>query len=421
MPAVLQVRRLYLSRPEWERDVRSGKMFGVLVYDFELLNSGSGYLAAFSGTLGGQTIQPGFVPPVFDLMHSGSWFREEEANISALNHQIDDILDSHRGEEICGEDGRLIADLRHERKVRSQALQQWLFSQYTFYNIKGVGCRMQDLFTAGNIPSGTGDCCAPKLLQEAFRLSLKPLAVVEWNSADDRFYPPCMERCYPLLRHMLDGLNAEPDPRMEYANAVAAQLHTVYEDDDILLVNKPSGLLSVPGKEFYPNVMELTGCLVVHRLDQDTSGLMLLAKNRMACSALQRQFERREVRKMYIALLERPMEISEGDIRLPLRPDIDNLPHQMVDVEHGRSAITHYQIVGNTPDGHARVLLYPQTGRTHQLRVHCSSTFGLDNPILGDRLYGKISASRLMLHAEIIRFAHPTSGRIMNFDVSTDW
>lgn len=421
LPAVEQVRQMYRSHSEWSADITSGKMFGVLVYDFAQLVHGGGYLAAFSGTLGGKTIQPGFVPPVYDLMGPDSRFVEEEKNISEINRKLDELQKQHAG-IVRGADGRLIAELRHERKVRSQELQQWLFDQYIFYNIKGVGRRTSQLFATRQIPSGTGDCCAPKLLQEAFRQGVKPLAIVEWNSADNHFYPPCMERCYPLLRHMLDGLDAEPDPRMQTMQNLAKQLKVVYEDDYLMLVDKPSGLLSVPGKEFYPNVEELTGALIVHRLDQDTSGLMLLAKDRTTQSVLQRQFERREIHKVYSAILEKPEHNTSGVIRLPLRADIANRPRQIVDVHHGKPSVTHYQLIDNTPDGHAKVLLYPETGRTHQLRVHCSDARGLDNPILGDRLYGHAeSASRLMLHAQSIEFLHPQTGQNVHFTSEAPW
>lgn len=401
--AMQQVRRLYLSKPEWEKDVREGKTFGVLVWE-------GGYLAAFSGTLGGKTIQPGFVPPVFDLQHPGSYFLQEEAVISAINRRLASEQVTPR--EIC--------ELRHERKIRSHALQQWLFSQYIFLNIKGGQATLAQLFGNVRIPSGAGDCCAPKLLQEAFRRGIRPLAVAEWNSRDDSFTPPCTTRCRPILMHMLDGMEYEPDPRMTAYMAVADKMQTLYSDEHILVVNKPSGLLSVPGREFYPSVQSITGCLPAHRLDQDTSGIMLLARDAATLANLQRQFEHRTVHKQYQALLQHEMQAgSEGEITLPLRPDFDNLPHQVADPVHGRRAHTHYTVKENI-NGHAHLILTPHTGRTHQLRVHCAHPQGLDNPILGDRLYG-IPDAQLMLHASYLEFQHPVSGETTKISCIPEW
>jgi tRNA pseudouridine32 synthase/23S rRNA pseudouridine746 synthase len=193
----------------------------------------------------------------------------------------------------------------------------------------------------------------------------------------------------------------------------------VYEDDVFVVVNKPSGLLSVPGKEFLPSVESITGCLSVHRLDQDTSGLLVLAKSAAVQAELRRQFEQREVQKRYEAILEREMPVGEeGEIRLPLRPDIENRPRQIVDMAHGKSALTRYKVIGNT-DGHAHLQLVPHTGRTHQLRVHCAEAFG--NPILGDRLYGREVASRLMLHAGELSFTHPKTGERLCFTCTPEW
>lgn len=406
IPAMESVREYYLSVPQWQKDVREGKMFGVLVYEDKGKLS---YLAAFSGTLDGRTCQPGFVPPVFDIQGEGKYFLEEEAEISAINRYLESGQASAR--EVC--------DLRHERKERSRALQRWLFSRYSVSNIKGESNNLLNIFAPAVPPGGAGDCCAPKLLQEAFRLGIRPLAIAEWNSADGKFYPPCTGRCRPILAHMLRGLDAEPDPRMEGYEKTASQLATLYEDSCIVLVNKPSGLLSVPGKEFLPSVESMTGCLSVHRLDQDTSGLLLLAKNPDMQTELRRQFERREVEKHYEAVLEREMPVGEcGTIRLPLRPDIGNRPRQVVDMENGKSALTEYQVLENI-NGHAHLLLTPHTGRTHQLRVHCAQ--GLKNPILGDRLYGNNPSGRLMLHAGELSFTHPATGERLTFTCTPEW
>ena len=191
----------------------------------------------------------------------------------------------------------------------------------------------------------------------------------------------------------------------------AASGSIVFQGEDIVVVSKPSGMLSVPGKDDLPNVQnsmksrfsEATGPMIVHRLDMDTSGLMVLALTDERYHQLQEMFLKHQVEKTYIALLEHPMAVGqEGEIRLPLRPDIDDRPRQMVDPVHGRTAVTLYRVVGEK-DGHALVELRPQTGRTHQLRVHCAHPQGLDNPIVGDRLYGT-AGPRLMLHAARLRF-----------------
>lgn len=411
IPAIKRVREYYLSVPEWRKDVEEGKMFGVLIYE-DSVSSGEEplpFLAAFSGTLGGKTCQPGFVPPVFDIQGEGRYFLEEEAEISAINRYLDSGQATPR--EVC--------DLKHERKERSRALQRWLFARYSVSNISGEKSSLLDIFAPAVPPGGAGDCCAPKLLQEAFRRGVRPLAIAEWNSADNEFYPPCTGRCRPILAHMLKGLDAESDPRLKEYNRLVGKLKMVYEDDVFVVVNKPSGLLSVPGKEFLPSVESITGCLSVHRLDQNTSGLLVLAKSLAVQADLRRQFEQREVQKRYEAILEREMPVGEeGEIRLPLRPDIENRPRQIVDMAHGKSALTRYKVIGNM-DGHAHLQLVPHTGRTHQLRVHCAEAFG--NPILGDRLYGREVASRLMLHAGELSFTHPKTGERLCFTCTPEW
>ncbi len=420
LPAMEQVRAYYMSVPQWQKDVREGKTFGVLVYEgtalpfppppsAEPMPAGLSFLAAFSGTLEGKTCQPGFVPPIFDIQSQGRYFLEEEANISAINRRLDS------GQATASE----VCSLRHERKMRSRALQRWLFGRYNILNAEGKSQDLLSIFSPAVPPGGAGDCCAPKLLQEAFRRGLRPLAVAEWNSADDTFSMPCTGRCRPILSFMLEGLDAEADPRLAHYLPLTERLATVWEDEHLCVVCKPSGLLSVPGKEFLPSVESLTGHLSVHRLDQDTSGLLVLAKTPEVQVALRRQFECRQVEKRYEALLERSMPLGcQGEIALPLAPDILNRPRQVVDREHGKNARTSYKVLDNE-GGHARLALYPHTGRTHQLRVHCAQ--GLGNAILGDRLYGSGVDHQLRLHAAELGFFHPVTGKRLTFICTPEW
>ncbi len=412
LPAVEEVRRMYMSHGEWAEEIGAGKMFGVLIYE-------GGYLAAFSGTLGGKTVQEGFVPPVFDsVCGGGGYFKREEAEISAINGRIA----AYESMGLKGEAGRMVAELRGERRARSRALQGWLFDNYVFVNGRGMRKSLTEIFApyGGAIPSGSGDCCGPKLLQAALLGGIRPLAMVEWNSANDRFCRPCTQRCRPILEFMLDGLNAERDPELVAYESVMNGLRVVYEDEWLWVVDKPGGLLSVCGKEFLPSVLSMTGGLEVHRLDMDTSGLMLVAKEAGVQRALRMAFERREVYKVYDALLEREMVVgSEGVIDLALRADVANRPRQVVDVVGGKVAVTRYQVVGNM-GGCAHVRLFPQTGRTHQLRVHCASAEGLGNAIVGDRLYG-VGADGLRLNASVLGFVHPVTGREMVFKCSAKW
>lgn len=305
--------------------------------------------------------------------------------------------------------------LQRERHERSSALQQWLFQQYSFLNASGERRSLTDLFSPAVPPAGAGECCAPKLLQAAYTEGLQPLCMAEfWLGAspvnevrtEGHFYPACNGKCRPILNHMLGGLDVDPNPLLSANERLLSRLHIIYNDGEMAVVSKPSGMLSVLGKDDLPNVKDAIlsaipsarGPLIVHRLDMDTSGLMLIALTEEKYHELQELFLERRVHKVYHALLEHEMpEGQEGDICLPLRPDYDDRPRQMVDEEHGKPALTHYRVLGNK-GGHALLELRPITGRTHQLRVHCAHALGLANPIVGDRLYGK-PAERLMLHA----------------------
>lgn len=323
-----------------------------------------------------------------------------------------------------------IAQLQQERHERSIALQQWLFRQFTFLNARGEEKSLLNLFSPAIPPSGAGECCAPRLLQAAYKEGLQPLCMAEfWVGAsptnevrlDGHYYPACRSKCLPILTHMLEGLDVEPNPLLADQEKLLAQLHIIYNNGELAVVSKPAGMLSVPGKDGLPNVQDALksaissakGPLIVHRLDMDTSGLMLVALTEEKYHELQDLFLHRQIHKVYHALLEREMPVGqEGTINLPLRPDIDDRPRQMVDREHGKPAETHYKVLANR-EGHALLELKPITGRTHQLRVHCAHPQGLNNPIVGDRLYGK-SGGRLMLHAYAITFEGKTFTDTMN-------
>ena len=297
-----------------------------------------------------------------------------------------------------------IGELQQERHNRSIALQQWLFRQFSFLNAKGESKNLTELF-ASTPPSGAGECCAPRLLQAAYKEGLQPLCMAEfWVGDSPRdelrkegyFYPACNSRCKPILGHMLQGLRVEENPLLSKKDLT---LETVYRDEEMAVVVKPHGMLSVPGKDDLPSVQgivremfpQATGHMIVHRLDMDTCGLMVIALTDDMYHKLQEDFRYHRIRKTYRALLEREMPVGQqGEIRLPLRPDIMDLPRQMVDYQHGKTAITYYKVLENVGN-HSLVELQPQTGRTHQLRVHCAHPDGLNNPIVGDRLYGSPS------------------------------
>ncbi|MCF0159895.1 MAG: RluA family pseudouridine synthase, partial [Bacteroidaceae bacterium] len=297
---------------------------------------------------------------------------------------------------------------------------------------------LMEIFKGNIPPGGTGECCAPKLMQAAYRQGWKPLCMAEfWMGPSPKdelrmegnYYPACRSKCKPILSFMMEGLDVEPNPLLEKNKAVINQLKIIYEDEAIAVVDKPSGMLSVPGKEELPSVYSVmkerlpqaVGPLIVHRLDMDTSGLMLIAKTEDAYHCLQQQFITHQIEKEYVALLDDSLTenppTGEGVIDLPLCVNPYDRPRQMVSATYGKRAITHYLIEGRTSEGRIRVRFIPQTGRTHQLRVHAAHPDGLGCPIVGDNLYGK-PADRLYLHAEKITFYHPISGEKTTFTVA---
>lgn len=325
--------------------------------------------------------------------------------------------------------------LKTERKKRSAALQQKLFEQFRMLNARG---EIKDLCTIfeqtvhKTPPAGAGECALPKLLQYAYLHQLKPLAMAEfwWGNSPKTevrhhgyYYPSCKGKCEPILQHMLQGLKVDKNPLSANAHK-KEELEIVFEDEWLVVVNKPSGMLSVPGKEeeadsVYHRVKarypEATGPMIVHRLDMATSGLLLVAKTKEVHQHLQEQFMNRSIKKRYVALLDRSeqngLPEETGTINLPLCLNPLDRPRQMVSEEYGKPAVTEYRIL-NYSDKYIRIAFYPLTGRTHQLRVHAAHHQGLNCPILGDELYGK-KADRLYLHAEYLEFRHPVYGDII--------
>ena len=386
------------------------------------------FLAAYSGLLEGRNDWEYFVPPVYDAQQPDGYFKTKEREISLIAHQQDNSPST------------LLPP--PSSKQLSQELQEWLFHQYQLLNARGETKDLVDIWQSyyhkeklrrkfPMPPGGTGDCCAPKLLQYAYQHGLKPLCMAEfwWGAVTKtelrqhlNYYPACRGKCKPILTWMLQGLEVDPDP--ESLGFAHLEIPVVYEDEWLLVVNKPSGLMSVPGRiEQYSveTVMQkrYPGSFIAHRLDMGTSGLLIVAKSIEVYRPLQEQFIKHLVRKKYIALLEAADDsgfsrtarngpcksaAKKGTINLPMRPDPMNRPRQVVDMEHGKRAVTDYEFISPNI-----IALYPQTGRTHQLRIHCAHPDGIGRPIVGDELYGT-KGERLMLHAAEIWFTHPVTG-----------
>lgn len=493
--AAQEVQANIASVDAWREEIGCGKMFGVLVVERD---GQLGFLAAYSGLLAGRNDWPYFVPAVYDLLQPDGHFKKGEDEISDINRRVYELehCDERKAlqtelrsmeteaatvlaeykentrlkKETLDGDERIhfsqfanaelrrmkkayeekannirlrlqkkdseIADLKQTRRLKSDELQRWLFSQFRMLNARGERRDLCQIFaeaTGGIPPSGAGECCAPKLLQYAFGHALRPVCMAEfWWGESPRaevrhhlnYYPACRGKCKPILEFQLQGLDVDPDPR---AADEEHDLQIVYDDADICVVVKPSGMLSVPGKSQRRSVLSemhrlfpaAEGPLIVHRLDQDTSGLMVVAKTMAAYLDLQRQFCEHTIRKKYVALLSRqPNRANEGTLRLPLRPDHLDRPRQVVDSEHGKVAVTDYRIENS--DGRIVAELFPHTGRTHQLRVHCAHADGLNAPIVGDTLYGRdaytaSAASRLCLHAATITLRHPRTHETLTF------
>ncbi|ALB40992.1 pseudouridine synthase [Anabaena sp. WA102] len=314
-----------------------------------------------------------------------------------------------------------IAVLKQQRKQLSRHLQTEMHAAYSLINFQGQSLSLQQLLPTGT-PTGTGECCAPKLLHYAATHQLKPLAMAEFwwgnSTVEDKiqgeFYGACLERCQPLMGFLLSGLKPN-------------QVEIIYEDEWLIAVNKSSGLLSVPGRYFHNQDSVISRLrhlynqeiIAVHRLDQDTSGILLIAKDPVTYSQISKQFQKRQVSKVYEALLTGSLAINEGEINLPLWGNPDHRPYQEVDLSRGKPSLTHFRVMNREGD-YTRVEFVPLTGRTHQLRVHAADTRGLGMAILGDKLYGYHSdTDRLYLHARELRFQHPHVEKIFHLQVKT--
>ena len=530
--ACREVQEMLARRKDWQEEIAHGKMFGVLIVENVKTDTDVpkwGYLAAYSGQIGGRSDWEDFVPAVFDYLQPDGYFKTHEAEISRINQSISHLEKDERMKEarilirqLQEERKRTIAayqekmkeakakrDSRREagnlseaeeaemiresqfmkaelrrlkkslsektaletefedyqenilrlkqlRKQLSDALQQWLFSQFRMLNQEGESKDLLEIFRDEALkeypqaaiatsriaalkmvpPAGSGECCEPKLLQYAYQHGYKPLqmAMFWWGESPKeeirhhlQFYPACNGKCKPILHWMLPASTFEP----EAINlSIYDKVETLYEDREIAVIHKPEGLLSVPGKDAaQPSVYalmrrkypEATGPLIVHRLDMATSGLMIIAKTEFAYHRLQKEFLNHQIQKKYVAIISGRDIPERGIISLPLLPDYLNRPRQIVNHEQGKEAITEYEILERIDGSHLRIALYPKTGRTHQLRVHCAHQEGLNAPILGDPLYGNEKAARLHLHAEEITFEHPLTGKKITIKRKADF
>lgn len=550
--ACREVQEMLARREDWQEEIARGKMFGVLIVENVKTDTDVpkwGYLAAYSGQIGGRSDWEDFVPAVFDYLQPDGYFKTHEAEISRINQSISHLEKDERMKEARtlirqlqeerkrtiaayqekmkeakakrdsrreagnlseAEEAQMIKEsqfmkaelrrlkkslsektaqetefedyqentlrLKQLRKQLSDTLQQWLFSQFRMLNQEGESKDLLEIFRDEALkeypqaaiatsriaalkmvpPAGSGECCEPKLLQYAYQHGYKPLqmAMFWWGESPKeeirhhlQFYPACNGKCKPILHWMLppsvfespasaeNGIGGQKGPFPKQVEMLYEQVETLYEDCELTVIHKPAGQLSVPGKDAaQPSVYalmrrkypEATGPLIVHRLDMATSGLMIIAKTEFAYHRLQKEFLNHRVQKKYIAIISEK-EISgkvipeKGIISLPLMPDYLDRPRQIVNHTQGKEAITEYEVLEHVDDSHLRIALYPKTGRTHQLRVHCAHQEGLNAPILGDPLYGNEKAARLHLHAEEITFEHPLTGKKITITRKADF
>ena len=507
--AVEQVQRYVASRADWADEMGAGKMLGVLVASDD--DGRLGYLAAFSGNLAGSVHHDFFVPPVYDLLDPQGEFKQGEAQITAINHEVERLeqspewarlqqreadaqrkiadeignfkalmalhkqqrderraagnLTASEQEELLNQSRfekaelkrirqrleaqlqeirdemdvfcRHINDLKTRRKAMSETLQERIFRLFVVSNARGEKRDLVEVFKPlGTLPpAGAGECCAPRMLNYSYINGLRPVCMAEfwWGASPvgevrhhGHFYPACRSKCKHILDFLLPGLDVEDNP-LEMTMEDKTPLGVAYDDRWLTVLNKPSGMLTVPGKSLEDSLLtryqtafpEAHGPVVVHRLDQETSGLVVFAKDKATHKALQQQFENHTIKKRYVAVLDGQVAHDEGLIDLPLMPDVYDRPRQRVDHEQGKPATTRYRVLERS-GGMTRIALEPLTGRTHQLRVHCSHPQGLNCPIVGDRLYGT-AATRLMLHAQSITLVHPDTGREMTLETPPEF
>lgn len=545
--ACREVQEMLARREDWQEEIARGKMFGVLIVENVKTDTDVpkwGYLAAYSGQIGGRSDWEDFVPAVFDYLQPDGYFKTHEAEISRINQSISHLEKDERMKEArtlirqlqeerkrtiaayqekmkeakakrdsrreagnlsAAEEAEMIREsqfmkaelrrlkkslsektaletefedyqenilrLKQLRKQLSDALQQWLFSQFRMLNQEGESKDLLEIFRDEALkeypqaaiatsriaalkmvpPAGSGECCEPKLLQYAYQHGYKPLqmAMFWWGESPKeeirhhlQFYPACNGKCKPILHWMLppsvfespasaeNGIDGQKGPFPKQVEMLYEQVETLYEDCELTVIHKPAGLLSVPGKDAaQPSVYalmrrkypEATGPLIVHRLDMATSGVLLIAKTEFAYHRLQKAFLNHQIQKKYVAIISGKDISEKGIISLPLLPDYLNRPRQIVNHEQGKEAITEYEILERIDGSHLRIALYPKTGRTHQLRVHCAHQEGLNAPILGDPLYGNEKAARLHLHAEEITFEHPLTGKTITIKRKADF
>ncbi|RKH65975.1 RluA family pseudouridine synthase [Corallococcus llansteffanensis] len=327
---------------------------------------------------------------------------------------------------------RRLRALDRLRRIVSRGFMKQLHDTYAITNARGETRPLRALYASAEPPSGAGDCAGAKLLAYAFAHGLQPVALAEfwWGTPpasggriQGAFYPACRDKCGPLLPFMLEGLEVSAPRVFVPPPAPTPDLSVVFEDAWLVIIDKPCGLLSVPGRDAALSDSVLTrlrarhphatGPLLVHRLDLDTSGLLVAALDARTHAALQRQFLHRDVDKRYVALIDGPVQGVTGTITLPLRVDLDDRPRQIVDPVHGKPAVTDWEVL-HREAGRTRVAFHPRTGRTHQLRVHAAHPLGLGAPIVGDPLYGHADR-RLFLHAEGLSFVHPATGQRVAF------
>ncbi|MCC5636623.1 RluA family pseudouridine synthase [Nostoc sp. CHAB 5844] len=356
-----------------------------------------------------------------------------------LKRQRDAVLQPLQ-QLIAAADAR-IKELKQQRKTLSRQLQAQMHAAYSLMNFFGQSLTLQQLMPDG-LPTGTGDCSAPKLLHYAATHHLKPLAMAEFwwgKSSGDKiqgeFYGACAERCQPLMGFLLSGIRPNPPAFPAWEGGVLSPSPRrgvwgeviIYQDEWLIAVNKPAGLLSVPGR--YRDTQDSVvsrlrnlladgmNLVAVHRLDQETSGILLIARDRNIHRHLSQQFQQRQVHKVYEAILAGAVTKNQGVIELPLWGDPQNRPYQQVNWQRGKPSVTQFQVIAKA-DEYTRVEFIPLTGRTHQLRVHAA--VGLGMVILGDRLYGCCAeTSRLHLHARELSFYHPQLGETIHLQTKT--